>query len=142
MLSRFAGLKLQIPEGWGDISEDLPPDSPPTLARRTGVGALQFSVARYRSGARPAIDEEELKKLFIGFCQAQSFGRIEPSVLLTSKTACVGGVSITPEEVVAVWYLSNGADVALVTYTRLGPEDPTTKEELSEAKAMVESIEL
>ena len=70
-----------------------------------------------------------------------SFGRIEPSLFAASKTLCVGGVSITAEEVVAVWCLSNGTDVALVTYTGLGAEDPTIKKELDEARAIVESIE-
>jgi hypothetical protein len=141
VLSRFADLELHIPEGWGDISADLPPNYPPTLARGAGVGALQFSVARYRSGAKPAIDEEGLKRLLVGFFQTHSFGQVEPSVLSTSKMLCVGGVSIISEEVMAVWYLSNGIDVVLVTYTGLGPNAPTTKEELSEARTIVESIE-
>lgn len=141
MFSQFAGLKLHIPGGWGDISADLPPDYPPTLARDAGVGALQFSVARYRRGAKPAIDEEALKKLFIGFCQTHSFGQIEPAVISASNVLCVGGISGTPEEVVAVWYVSNGTDIALVTYTGPGPADSATKKELSEAMDMVTSIE-
>lgn len=141
MLAEFAGLILQIPEGWGDISADLPPDHPPTLAHGTGVGALQFSVARYQSGTKPAIDEDALTRLFVEFCRTHSLDGIEPSILLTSKSLCVGGVSIRLEEVVAVWYVSNGTDVALVTYTALRPDDPLTKKELCEACAIVESIE-
>jgi hypothetical protein len=140
MRVEFADLMLELPEGWCDISADLSPDAPPTLARETGVGALQFSVARYRSGAKPVFDEGALEKLLVDFCRTHSLGPIKPSV--TSKTLCVGGVSNCPEEVTGVWYVSNGADLALVTYTALQPADPETEKELCEARAIVESIEL
>lgn len=141
MLSKFAGLTLLVPEGWGDITADLPPGSPPTLARGSGVGALQFSVARYRGGADPQIDTERLREFFSSFCKAHSLGEIEPSVVAKARSRGVGGVSSTLQEVVAVWYLSNGNDVALVTYTSLAPGNPRTAEELSEVQAVVESIE-
>ena len=141
MLSHFAGITLRILEGWSDITADLPSDSPPTLARGTGVGVIQFSVVRYQSGTKPVINEDELKALLLGFCKTHSLVSIEPSVISISNGLGVGGVSITAEEVMAVWYLSDGADVALVTYTSLKPENPKTREEIAEARAMVQSVQ-
>ena len=51
---RFADLSLKLSEGWYDITHDLPDGSPCTLAKDDGVGALQFSVARYSGGPRPS----------------------------------------------------------------------------------------
>jgi hypothetical protein len=140
MFADFAGLKLRIPEGWCDISADLPPGSPPTLARGTGVGALQFSVAKWHGGVNPVVAEGDLREMFLRFCQAHSFHDMEPSIPEGCGVPCIGGVSATPQEVVAVWFLSNGTDVALVTYTRPHANDPATAEELRQATDMVGSI--
>ena len=143
MLARFAGLQLRIPTGWGDITTELPPGSPPTLARGAGIGAVQFSVARYQRGTKPDIGYDELRSLFIDFCQTHTLGQIEPSVLPTEnpKILCVGGAATVSGEFVAVWYLSNGIDAALVTYTSLKPESQITREEAAEARAMVQSTD-
>jgi len=47
-------LLLDLPADWFDVTDDLPRDAPPTLARNSGVGALQFSIARYHSGKHRA----------------------------------------------------------------------------------------
>jgi hypothetical protein len=141
VLSEFAGVKLRLLEGWVDISADLPLGSPATLARETGVGALQFSVAKYESGAKPAIGEKELKRFFFNFCQEHSFERIEPSAKWSGTSLCVYGIRRTSGEVVAIWYLSNGTDIALITYTCLQQEDAVVTKELAEAQVMVESVE-
>jgi len=58
-----------------------------------------------------------------------------------SKTLCLGAVSTTATELVAMWYLSDGNSIALVTYTSLDPQSPATREELADTNNVVASIE-
>ena len=41
---------LELPAGWGDITCELPGNPPPTVAKKRGVGALQFSQAELETG--------------------------------------------------------------------------------------------
>ncbi|HSO31026.1 MAG TPA: hypothetical protein VLT33_00880, partial [Labilithrix sp.] len=59
----FAGLTMVIPDGWSDVTDDLPAGTPCTLARPDGIGALQFSRAHYRGGVVPEITVEDLESL-------------------------------------------------------------------------------
>lgn len=136
----MAGLTLSLPDGWRDVTEELPAGAPPTLAREAGVGALQFSVAWYEGGEHPAFDEAALKGLYRDFCRTHALAAEEPERLAARHCLCVGGVAAAPEGVVAIWYVSNGSDIALVTYTGLDPDDPDTRRELTEATRIVRSI--
>lgn len=136
----FAGLSLVLPSGWLDISNDLPPNTPPTLARKDGVGALQFSVGHFDSGAHPYITENELRQLFEEFCISNSI-RIAPSMETIEGRSKVGGLNRA--DCIGVWYISNGRDVALVTFV----VDETEKirlhdSEISDVNEIVDSIRL
>jgi len=63
----FAGLRIQLATDWVDITHDLDSGSPPTLAKPTGFGAFQFTVARYVSGDRPNIGAVALADLLQDF---------------------------------------------------------------------------
>jgi hypothetical protein len=119
MLVTFAGIRFEISEEWCDMTEDLDPEAPPTLARESGVGAIQFSVAKYvakyKGGARPSITETDLKEMLSGLLKANELHDVEPVPLQGGRCRGVGQITVRPDEIIAAWYLSNGADVALVT---------------------------
>ena len=142
MLSNFAGLTLNIPRQWRDITADLPSGSVSTLACESGIGVIQFSVAKYEQGTKPRVTPKDLNDLFDAFCKSHSITCIEPMILDMNNDLYVGGVSNSVQEVIAVWYLSNGLDLVLVTYTSLQPNDPLSKAELRDAIAIVKSIEM
>jgi len=140
MQVELAGVRLEIPDGWKDITGSLQPSSPTTLAHPNGVGALQLSIAKYEGGTSPEVRLTDLRDLLIRFCRQHSLVTKETSLLEGSQTPCVGCVSITSEEIIAVWFLSDGRDLILATYTSLSPGDPATMKEIDEATQMVKSL--
>ncbi|RAZ86978.1 hypothetical protein DPM33_26920 [Mesorhizobium hawassense] len=140
MRVEFHGLQFELPQGWEDITDDLDDKWPPTLAGPAGVGALQFSVGRYKSGKLPNIIIGDLREMLANFCANLPHEFDEP-VERAGPVNAVGCAAHGPEQLVAVWLLSNGRDVTLATYTSLSPEDPETGVELRQARQLVESIE-
>jgi hypothetical protein len=136
MKSEFGGLLLDVPGDWSDITPDEE-DYPPTLARDDGAGVLQFSDAAYESGEKPDIDEAALTQLFQNFCKERKI-RIAPERMRNAAVLCVGGMEKGPEFLTAVWLLTNGMDVALVTYTAETGE-PDLPSELAIAKQIIAS---
>lgn len=134
------GLQFDLPSEWEDITDELENKWPPTLARTSGVGALQFSIARYESGKLPNITIGDLRWILADFCANLSLEFSEP-VEKIGRINSVESVSDGEERLVAVWHISNGRDYAMVTYTSLSPEDPETGDELSQARRIVASIE-
>jgi hypothetical protein len=68
----FAGLVLDVPKAWSDLTDNLEPGSPPTLAPDHGFGFLQFTVATYVSGKKPNIGLDNLKYFFNNYCEQLS----------------------------------------------------------------------
>jgi len=73
-LCTFADVRISLPNDWVDVSDDMPEGTPPTLAKPEGVGALQFSVGRYRSGANPQVNPDDLEALLKEFADTRSLG--------------------------------------------------------------------
>ena len=61
----FSGMKTMLPESWIDVTDDLPDGSPITLAKPDGIGALQFTFAKYQAGALPEVGVDDLHKLLV-----------------------------------------------------------------------------
>src|SRR6266404_5571669 len=61
--------------GWFDVTDELEVGAPFTLARSDGFGALQFSLATYKSGQVPAIGLDQLRQLLADFGFSREFGR-------------------------------------------------------------------
>jgi hypothetical protein len=137
MLVQFHGLRFDLPSGWTDITNDLPEGSPATLARPSGCGAIQFSLRGYRSGANPDVTAEHLRALLADFCSRKSLdpGDMEET---TAGITTVGCVARAAGEIVAVWYLTNGRDIALVTYVS---QVSGYAEELGQARDLVATID-
>jgi hypothetical protein len=92
MLVTIAGLRFEISEDWCDIAGDLAPGSPPALAREDGVGAIQFSVAKYKSGAKPSITESDLKRMLSELLEAKQVAGVVPEAVAGSRCAAVGAI--------------------------------------------------
>lgn len=138
MRSEFYGLSLEVGDAWGDITPEDDGDWPPTLARDGGVGALQFSIAHYKSGKHPAITLADLERLL---------GERTVDIALNSTTAFntarVFGVRAAGRldgRTLVSWYVSDGASVAFITYTGSEFDSPEDERELSEADLIVRSI--
>jgi hypothetical protein len=136
--AEFAGLHFDLPDGWFDITDDLPDGTPFTLAREDGVGVIQFSVAAMASGADPAISESDLRVMCLDLMRHHGLG-VDVALLPDARTMCVGGVAQAAELKMGAWFLSNGQDVGLVTYTSEAPKHPDTASEVEAALALVRS---
>ena len=136
----FAGVAISLPDGWYDIT-DSSADGPSTLARSEGVGALQFSVAKYKSGVRPAVDQTALHLLLLNFGESRGLGIPTNISEGVGRSPFVVGDFGSASELVRVWYVSNGLDVALVTYVTEQPFDTKVPEEIRSAQGIVESLE-
>jgi hypothetical protein len=139
----FAGLFVSLPPGWLDVTDTLPNEAPPTLAKEFGYGALQFSVARYSSGDDPCIDMLTLEQLIYQFEDNQDLERKMP--LITWRTRSAFGVAtdyLKSDEFIRVWYCSDGWNLAFVTYTVAHAESLIIAScELLEADRIVRSIQ-
>ena len=115
----FAGLTLVLPKHWSDITDSLGEGMPFTLARTDGIGALQFSVAHYKKGQLPNIDAKTLRNFLDGLFEGQGFGRPKNSSdwSISDELAGVQGDHIDGAVQTRAWYVSDGRNIALVTYT-------------------------
>ena len=136
----FAGLSFVAAAGWCDITDDLPPDSPPTLACPDGVGALQVSTAMYAGGVEPAVDTNALSEMLQAHARARGFEILNQATSASGQILIVSGDVDGEHEVIRIWYVTDSRNVALITYVSQEPENVVTKEELRAADAMVRSI--
>ena len=141
MIVQFHGITFDAPIGLEDVTDDLPGRSPPTLAKASDAGgALQFSIAKYRSGEKPNANFEALRSFMTEFCR-NNF--IDVERIFTTEfgdVMCVGVSSRTTDQTFSAWYLSDGSDLAFVTYLAQGDEYDLIDEELGEAREIISSI--
>ncbi|AZO46678.1 MAG: hypothetical protein EOS58_17200 [Mesorhizobium sp.] len=140
MIVQFHGITFDLAAGWEDITDDVPGAWPPTLAKASGVGALQFSIAKYRSGEKPNAGFDVLRSFMIEFCHNNLIDTNHISEEKFASTMSVGVLYRKADETLSAWYLSNGNDFAFVTYVGLGEESEIMNEELDEVRAVVSSI--
>ncbi len=133
------GFTAELPPGWCHITED---SAAPvlTLARKDGVGALQFSVALYAGGERPAGTVGELQSLLDRFADCRALGPMSNALMDHGPPAVAAGTFEGADDLLRVWYVSTGGDFAFVTYTCTC--ELFRRAELAEAEAIVRSIHL
>ena len=126
---KFDMFAVQVPRGWGDITDTVEADNPPyTLAHRDGVGALQFSVALHTGGKVTNPSPADLWGMVEQFGEAQ--GLAEPTDVVTELGPPRLAAATFPggENFLRVWQVSDGRNFAFVTYTcaaeDAGPELP------------------
>lgn len=136
----FGSLIAELPDGWVDVTDDLPEGSPITLARQDGVGALQFTVARYKSGAVPNVTVAELKKMLAQFADSKGLGAPVEEHEGRGVHLYISGDFQVAGETIRVWYVTNGRDVALVTYVTQDAETSRIHAELQDAARIVQTV--
>jgi hypothetical protein len=141
MLVDFYGLTFDLPAGWLDITEDLGNGAPPTLAKPQGVGVIQFSIARYRSGDDPKITISDLRGFLDHLCQHNGLtcGHIiEREREIVSVTAeCARGEMLT-----LAGYFTNGSDLVFATYECLEADRPLIGDELTGARQVFDTLQI
>ena len=123
---------------WCDITESVDVGSPVTLALPSGVGALQFSSARYVAGPIPRPRNEVLDAMLTEFADARELARPRDRVCEDGQLALAAATFSQRDATVRVWYVSDGRSFALVTYTCIALELP--RDELRDCEAIVRSI--
>ena len=114
---KLGNLVIVAPGEWEDITDEMDdPDAPFTLAKEFGVGALQFSVAEYQSGDLPKFTLSDLEALRHEFANHRGLARPFDAILIDGNFMVSGGSYHVDEDLMRVWYCSNGEDVVLVTY--------------------------
>jgi hypothetical protein len=136
----FHGMRFDLPQGWLDITEDLPEGGPPSIARPGGVGALQFTFARYKSGENPGITIDVLRDLLREFFVINKISGGE-FVEYHGHVMSVQGMSDSSDEFILARYFSNGRDVVLATYICSVVNSIETQEDLTGVEMIMNSME-
>ena len=135
----FLGVTVDAPPTWRDITDELHGEDPPVTLADAGddVGALQFSVARYGSGPVPNPSPAEL--LDMAEELGTGHGLSHPHERVTEGGALrLGAVSYRDaDEFFRIWYVSDGRNIAKVTY--VCPWDLRTKQR-EECETIVRSL--
>jgi hypothetical protein len=109
---------IESVDGWCDVTHELEiPDPPWTLARADGVGAFQFSIARYARGAIPSASPDVMLSLLRDFASSHELG--EPCDIDTEagELRIAAGSFRQNSNFIRAWYISDGRSFARVTYT-------------------------
>jgi hypothetical protein len=136
----FGSLIAELPDGWLDVTDELPEGAPITLARQEGVGALQFTVAKYKSGARPNVAVADLKELLAQFAGSKGLGPPVEEHEGRGVHPYVSAGFRLDGETIRVWYVTNGRDVALVTYVAQDAETSRVHNELRDAARVIQTM--
>jgi hypothetical protein len=114
----FGGLTVTAPPPWKDVTHEMGAPAPPfTLADTSvDVGVLQFSVARYVGGQIPDPSAADLlamaEELGAAHRLGEPFGhRVQGGKMRRATVSYHDG-----DDFIRVWYVSDGRDIAKVTY--------------------------
>ena len=114
----FETFEIQVPRGWADITDEVEAENPPcTVAHPDGVGALQFSVALYDSGAVPDPTPADLLGMVKEFGRKRRLGKPADVAAEPGPPRLAAGSFTWDEGFLRVWQVSDGRNFAFVTYT-------------------------
>ncbi|WP_140844174.1 hypothetical protein [Variovorax guangxiensis] len=135
---RFAGVRIELPSDWADISADLPLGASPTLAKLLGNGALQFRVWQYFPQLAGAFEALDAKSAVFAF--AEKFGLGTPSEIESGSAVQNFAIATYQHgnDIIRVWCFTGGRNVALLTYVGYIPSP--TSSEFSEAHSIAMSL--
>jgi hypothetical protein len=134
-----AGLSFDLPAEWLDTTGEVPSPSPFTFTRPTGIGAIQISLGRYKSGVRPNIDGLTLLDMFNQRARSlgwKAAGKLAPA----ARSTVAWGLERSEAEVIALWYVTDGFSLAQVTYVGTVAESPMASAELDVAGQLAMSL--
>ncbi len=135
---QFGGIRLSVPEGWEDTTEEVESaEKPFTLTKRDGVGALQFTIALYRRGPKPEFSSATLLHMVEDFGEKHGLGAPADQATDDGELSLAAATYRNEGEFIRVWYVSDGWNVATVTYvSAVGAEDL----EIDECEDIVRSV--
>ena len=115
----YDGFSIDLPDEWADTTADFEPGAPLTFTRTdVDSGALQLSIASYKTGARPNPTTETLRELLSDFARSHNLKPLTELRTGTDPLLLTAGVFTDGEFIFAVWYLSDGTNFALATHTK------------------------
>lgn len=136
----MAGLALRVPADWAETTAEQPTKTP-TLAKRNGIGALQFTVARYLAGPRPHISAADAADLLRSFLHRAGIDGPTVALAVSPNDLKVAQANVArPDEYVRAWCLTDGESSVIATYISLKPWDPGFRAEFLESGQIVASI--
>ena len=134
-------MSVDVKDGWADTTHDVPAeDAPWTLARQSqdACGALQFSVALYKDGRLPCATATDLSKMLLEFAEDHELGEPTDTVVEHKPLPLAAATFTRDEDIVRVWYVSDGASFAKVTY--LSAVSGNYAAELADCEEMIRTI--
>ena len=141
MRFQLSSIVVTAPDGWVDITDELPEGSPETLARHDGVGALQFSAGIYKGGSLPGVGMDALEEVLAQFLERQ--GLCSPSIKRASGIHDIVQADVANSaEFLRIWYISDGSSVVMVSYVTQEVGSRVLSDELHEATSIVESLRI
>ena len=137
--SLFLFGKLSIPKlkDWENITQVLKKDAPFSITKANGAGAIQVSFAKHAAGEAPDVTVDDLDDFLLDFEVNRGFYQKSDEVIADGKIKSVGASFKFKDDFVRAWYLSNGQDVALVTYLCAWDDQ---EEEIDEVNKIVGEI--
>jgi hypothetical protein len=109
---------VRVPRGWSAIPDEAEDYKLPYALgrRRSGVGALTFSIGFYGGGpiAGPSVDD--LDKIVERFGAARGLGRPTAKVAEAGPPLLAAGSFKWKRSFLRVWHLSDGCNFALAAY--------------------------
>jgi hypothetical protein len=116
----LGGVRLVAPPHWEDMTDLVPGTNAPfTLAKVTeDIGVLQFSTALFESGKLPNAGVKVLEELLREFAFQKELGDpLWRGSHKGGKTSYASATYRAGRDFTQVWYVSDGKNFALVTYT-------------------------
>jgi hypothetical protein len=112
------GLTLEVPLQWEDVTREMSPSGYPiTLANpNEDVGALQFSIAQYKSGKIPNPTTKDLMSMLREFGLREQLGEPMNIAVSEGQPKYARASFRSKGDFVCAWYVSDGRSFALVTY--------------------------
>jgi hypothetical protein len=114
----FGAFSISVAGGWEDITATLDDASAPlTVADPiAGVGALQFSSAISKAGQLPRVGSDDLSAMLDEFGSEHGLGDPFDRSSDSGEVAVEGASFHSNDDLIRVWYASDGKNVMFVTY--------------------------
>ena len=113
----LSNLIITAPNCWKDITEAVGGDNVPfTLAKDDGKGAMQFSIAEYKSGKDPHVTLSDLDRLLTSFADSRKFDVPFDESRLTGLIISSAASYNAENDFIRIWYCSDGKSIVLCTY--------------------------
>ena len=135
----FPLFAVQAPDHWFDVTAELEGETPPlTIAPDEGLGALQFSLAKFPTTEPAAATLEKLRALLKDFAKGHQLGQPQNLVAFESPRPQLAANFQWDGDLLRVWYLADQGNLAFLTYTC--EKNSAHADELAEAEEIVRSL--